>query len=97
MATDKESEYVIPIAFTWQKRVDKSTSVLPYSTILPLLLHRKTLKKKLKLKKKTFLVPYDSNIKLYSFCLVVILWIKTKRCQNSEDNPNLPSAVNLKK
>jgi hypothetical protein len=52
MATDKESEYVIPIAFTWQKRVDKSTSVLPYSTILPLLLHRKTLKKKLKLKKK---------------------------------------------
>jgi hypothetical protein len=46
IATDKESEYVIPIGFTWQKCVDESTSVLPDSTILLLL--KKTLKKKLK-------------------------------------------------
>jgi len=36
--------------------------------------------------------------KVYSFYSIVILRIKTKRCQNSEENnPNLLSAVSLNK
>jgi hypothetical protein len=41
-ATDKKSEHVIPIAFTRQKCVCESASALTYSTILLLLLFRKT-------------------------------------------------------
>jgi hypothetical protein len=47
-ATGKESEYVITIAFARQKYAGESASLLHYTTILPLLLLRKTLEKNLK-------------------------------------------------
>lgn len=47
-AKDKESEQVITIAFARLKYVGESASLLPYTTILPLLLLRKTLEKNLK-------------------------------------------------